>query len=395
MPLNRSKGPGLGDITLSKVGNPFVLSKRKPLDDGDLRFDPKEFQRWLDELPVADPVHAAKELYERLREINSLDIPVSDRLQILESCMPRLISSIELLSGQVAGQSYPLSRHAQMLVSLISALYSLSAKAYKVVLDQYAHDSIAGSLLHKHNRRLALHRALYLLGRVQLHVYQYYQPVPEYLWHEIHFIHQYGWSQHLVDHKLGCAGEQVSGEYSASDLYKLALLLSLAGPYRLLQGEIGQVYLALLSRVSKSKLLELGKEDSEEALFIVDFAKDMGARHRNPNQDNSVGKGWLLDASQLSLVLAQELDGIDIEMGAVRPHETSDELSPELLAKMMLAWGIGMQRISSRDDRLGKVTLVNGLEPLYEAMDGAPVPTHLEWSLDEPILNPLMNRILK
>jgi len=369
---------------LAKVENPFVLAKRSPVDSGDHRFEPKVFNEWLEQVPVGDPVHAAKALYERLRQMNGIDIPVSIRLQDLESCVPHITSVIDLLEHQVAGQAYPLSRRMQMLVGMISAIYSLTAKAYKVVLDQYAHDSIAGTLLHKQNRVLALHRTIYMLGRIQLHAYEHYQPLPAFLWHEIHFIHQYGWTQKLTSQSISVAGKQVIGATTASALYKQALLLELAGPYRLLQGEVEQVYLALINRVNKCRLLELGKEESDDALFIVDFALDSGARHRNPEQDEGVGKGWLLDTSELSLILANELDLSQMELGAVRPHDVSDVLPTELLAKVMLAWGIGQNRRSDRSDKLSKMVMLNGLEPLYSKFGGAPVPSHAEyWVEDE------------
>ncbi len=368
---------------MAKGRNPFVLFKRKSLDGSDHRFEPKHFRAWLEQLPVGDSTHAAKALYEQLRVMNGVDLPVADRLHNLESCMPHLVGVLDMLARKVSNQAYPLSQQVQKTIRVIMAIHSLTAKAYKIVLDQYSGDSIAGFLLHKQNRALALNRILYMLGRVQLSAYQYYLPLPEYLWREMHAIYRYGKEKQLVGIKLAGVGMQESVSSTAADIYKQALLLSLAGPYRLLQGEAGLVYRALIHKSEGCHLLELDAEANEGTPFIIDFAADHGPQYRNTDHDTHVTKGCLLDTRELAVTLASELDRQQIEMGAVRPHGTTDVLPPELLAKMMLAWGIGLKRVSNRTDRLGKMVLVDGLENLYEAMGGSPVPANREWCVEE------------
>jgi len=341
------------------------------------------FEGWVERLTVGDPEHAARDLYKRLTLLNGVEIPAADRLQNLEICVPAVISVLGMLGCKVTGQTYPLSRQMQATIRLISAVYLLTAKGYKTLLNQYSNDSVAGYLLHKQNRVLALHRLIYLLGQIQLLAYKHYQPVPKFLWGELHSMYFYGVRKRLVNTEVEGVESQLSESCTVMDLYKQTLLLSLAGPYRLLQGEVSEVYRALIHRGGCCVLTKLDQMDGVAAAFIVDYSRDEGPRYRNADQDAGVNKGCLLNTRELAANLASELDRRHVELGAVRPQGIDSDLPAELLAKMMLAWGIGLKRVSSRTDRLGKMIMVDGLERIYELLGGAPIPTNRAWCAAE------------
>ncbi len=371
---------------LSNRENPFLLFKRKSLDADDHRLDLQIFEDWIERLTVGDPEHAARDLYKRLSLMNGVEISVADRLQNMEVCAPAIVSVLGILGHKVTERNYPLSRQMQTTIRLISEVYSLTAKGYKTVLNQYSSDSVTGYLLHKQNRVLALHRLIYLLGRVQLLAYQHYQPVPKYLWSELHSMYFYGLRKQLVDTEVRGIDSQLSNACTATDIYKQTLLLSLAGPYRLFQGEVCQVYRALIHRGGSCILPKLDPNSGVEAAFIVDYTRDEGPRYRNADQDAGVSKGCLLNTRELAVNLACELDRRNVELGAVRPHGTDSDFPTELLAKMMLAWGVGLKRVSSRTDRLGKMVMVDGLERVYELLGGAPIPTNRGWCAAEGVM---------
>lgn len=358
---------------MSNSNNPYLLPKRLPLANGDDTFEPKRFKRLVEQLPVGDIGQVSRNLHQLLTQMNASVVPVSSRITNLELMLKPLLVAIDALSQGVTRTTLPLNKRASAMSGMLESLTVLATQGYKVVLDQYHHESFTGQFLHKSNRALALHRALYFLGRRLLHAYQLYRPAPPYLWKEIHGIHRYAFDLKLADRAIAYDDQGLHKQSSVNDLYKQLLLLSLSGPYRLMQGEVTRVYQALSRWAPVSRLLDLGGFDGEVGPFMVDIGVDEPPRHMGAERDRQVLRGWVLDTGEMAVRLADELEATAAPHGVMRPQDTPDKIAPDLLARLMLTWGIGSRRVSERDETQGEVALICGLRGIYTELGGEPL----------------------
>ncbi len=359
---------------MADVKNPYLLPLRKAPGPEDERVRPKHFRGLVEILPMGDVAQLSKQVHHLLLQLNRLEIPVSDRMRNLEMLLQPVLFVMNSLSKGYVREMLPLGRRATVMAETRERIGILAVQGYKVVLDQFHRESLAGHMLHKSNRALALHRVLYFLGQNLLQAFQLYRPSPRYLWSEIHGIYRYAVDQKLADRALDHEDPDLESKVSCTDLYKQILLLSLAGPYRLMQGEASSVYKALVHWVGKAGLIDLGKSNGEAGPFIVDISVDEPPRMKGANRDREVSRGWVLDTRELAVYLANELEQMEAPHGAMRPREAPDRIAPDLMARLMLAWGIGTHRTTERDASPGEVAMVCGLDAIYAAAGGEPPP---------------------
>lgn len=359
---------------MSDANNPYLLPRRKALKRGDDSFEPKRFKRLVEGLPLGDVGQLSKSIHTLLTQMNGLELSVASRISNLEALRGSLQFVLAALGKGFVRQMPPLGKRAAMMAETREMLCILAVQAYKVVLDQYHHASVAGQLLHKSNRALALHRVLYFLGQNLLQSYQLYRPAPRFIWREIHGIHRYAVDQKLDRRLVESEEPELVPQSCISDLYKQILLLSLAGPQRLMQGEVSHVYAALAQWAPKAQLNDLGRSHGDDGSFLVDIGVDEPPRMKGAERDHQVLKGWLLDTRELAIQLASELEQTEALHGVMRPREKPDRLSPDLMARLMLTWGIGAKRVSERDETSGEVSLICGLEAIYATAGGELLP---------------------
>ena len=359
---------------MTKASNPYLLPHREPLSRGDDTFDPKRFKLLLEELPMGNVGQVAQTLQKLLKQMNAADIPVSARVSNMELVLEPLLFTLDSLNKSFSREHLPLAKRPALISELYEALCILSAQAYKVILDQYHHESLAGHLLHKSNRATALHRVLYFLGLNLLQAYLLYRPAPQHIWREIHGIHRYAIDQKLAERPVDNETQVIVGQSTVNDLYKQLLLLSLSGPYRLMQGEVQRVYMALMRWAPKAQLIDLGRSNGDEGQYIIDIGADEPPRFRGAERDHQVLKGWVLDSTPLAVYLADELETSAVPHGVMRPQGTPDKISSDLMARLMLTWGIGSRRAMDRDQSPGELSLICGLEAIYSMLDGEALP---------------------
>jgi hypothetical protein len=362
---------------VTRSSNSFLLPSRKKIISGQTGFEQKLFKQWVEDLPIGNVGLTARLLYDRLHEMNRLEFPPVERFRALEMIMEPLQFVLGSLSKDLIREPLPLSKRNVLIAELVTKLDVLIIQAYKTVLDQFHHDSIAGMVLHKGCRAEALHRVLYFFGRALLTAYQLYQSPPRHIWQEIHGIYHYAVESKLHDKLLDNEEQGDVRKSTATDLYKQILLLSLAGPYRLQPGEIGKVYHALLRWVSKVRLINLAHAGPDDGLFLVDISADIAPKYRAMLGDEIIKIGWVLDTSGLAAELLKEHEELTAKSGgkeAIRPLNHPLAVGGDLLAQLMMCWGVGPQRADDRVAAGGHVTLTCGIDTLYTLFGGEELP---------------------
>jgi hypothetical protein len=364
-------------VAASRSTNPFIIPERQAPDGRKKKFDFKGFNLWVAELPTGNVGKTAMEIYGEIDRLNRLEISTIERFEALEVLQQPLHFVLESLASHYLNEPLPLSERERMIARTRADLMKRTVVAYKIVLEQMHEESFAGHLLHKHARIEALHRVVYYLGLLLLHYYQIYQEYPEHIWREINGIYNYAESEGLHKKEISSEDTQVIQQSSIVDLYKQSLLLSLAGPYRLLKGEVEKVYQALNRWARLAELVSIKETISSNTRFVVDLEADHPPCFFHSCSKAEIEKGWILKTDALESFLSEELVRIQGEQGqpgSMRPQDVPDAVSSELRAKLMLIWGIGVSRSDSRSAGSGEVLMACGIKHIYSLFGGKLMP---------------------
>ena len=145
--------------------------------------DPRETANWIAGLPMANIGETARQIYSALIEFNRYQFPEMVRAKIVEQFRSPVQYICHNLRRHYLDMGFPLSAKAWKTASLSRELNTELAISYKIIIEQM----LAGDAS-RFDRKLlviALHRALYYLGRVLLQTLLVYAPWPPNLWKEI------------------------------------------------------------------------------------------------------------------------------------------------------------------------------------------------------------------
>jgi hypothetical protein len=363
--------------TNNQKSNPFDLPERYIASSIEEEYDRNEFKQWVDNLPIGNVGQTARKLYDATVRLGRLDISPVERFEALEFVRTPLSHVLDSLASHYILDPLPLPKRERRIARLRQELLLKTVVAYKVVVDQFDDESFTGHLLHKRAHTEAIHRVLFYLGSMLLHSFQLYQGAPRHIWGEIHGIYRYAVDNELHGKEVLSEDAVADETLSTEDLYKQILLLALAGPYRLLKGEVVKLYAVLHGWAPLAEIVPLRQPLAADTSFLVAAGADQPPVRTTTDALESLDEGWVLITDKLERYLESEFgspqEGRE-SAGAMRPQIAQGKISAELVVKLMLAWGMGSSRSAERSESPGQVVLACGLEVLYGLMGGEVQP---------------------
>lgn len=343
-------------------------------------FDPRPnaVQKWLEHLPVTNVGETTRLLYRALCEMNAQDLALQTRYKALELLRPSVCYVLEAMKKHIVGQSFPLPEKARKVAHLSQELLGELGDGYKIVIMQEIANGghrDAGCLT------TAIQRTLRSMGHQLLKAYQIYAPYPQGVWADIHQLYEYARRHDLHLQEIEDAHDPFPGSSSIENIYKQILLLALACPYRMRQGEVEQVYAKLTDWAAHSQLQPLVPQQPANGLFVVDLNIDEPPTYLVLRQQGGdAGRSLLLDSADLAEDIRQAL-------ADKRDHKPGNTLTENALRRLMLAWGVMPKRRFSRNKQHAKVSVAMGLsathyfvggEAAFSPAGGAPDDTDYE-----------------
>ncbi len=337
----------------------------------DMAFDPHpvKVKEWIEHLPPINTGETARALYCALATLNRATLPVQHRCQILELFRTPVRQVTVALKKQYIGAAFPLSDQNLKDAHLARGLHSEMATGYKVALNNLiTHQS---SLFTAGKALLLLHHAMQYLIDALLTSYQIYTPCPNTVWRDIHQLYHYAEQKHIHESAIHTTEGAPIPHHSISDLYKQALLLSLANPYHLSQSEIGTVVVLLGQCASLSRLEPVSDNTNLAESFLIDPEKDEPTSSPATKNNHLSKSCRVLDTSPLIHHLRNTLSQQETQTSqkTLLPHD--------LLFKLMSSWEAVPQRNFSRINKSSILVVTVGLSATYNAINAAATsPAH-------------------
>lgn len=325
---------------------------------------PAQVEAWVANLPLANIGETSRRLFGALVETNALDFPVEQRFRMLELFRTSIHHVCMAMKIHFVGKPFPLSDKARQIIQLSQVLMTQMALGYRIVIE----DSSDKRGLLRDNKQplIATHRALTYLGQALLHAYQIYAPCPADVWRQAHQLYQQAEAKGFAQATINDNRADSDCEGSIENTYKRILLLALACPYRLRQGEVEQVYTWLCGWAQYATLNKLVETHNPNGQFMVNLDSDDPPTYLvlRQTQDNQ-GACRLLNAARLADVMREaamrQRGEKNTRLQAINEH---------VLRRLMLAWGVMPKRRFSRTQKHSTAVVAMGLSTAHYFVSG-------------------------
>ena len=322
-----------------------------------------QVQEWVAGLPLANTGESSRLLFSALAETNALDFPAEQRFRMLESFDTPVRTICEAMKTHFVGKTFPLTDRSRQIVQLSQALMTRMAAGYRIVVQESG--DRRGLLADNKQAAIASHRALSYLGETLLRAYQVYAPYPAGVWHQVHGLYQHAQANDFAHSIVKYPGDDRAHGTSIEDAYKRILLLALACPYRLRQGEVEQVYEWLHDWSQHATLEKLATTNNPNGLFVANFASDdpptyLVLHDTRYNQESC----RLLNATRLADVVRDVGNQWHVQT------RRTPKVNEQVLRRLMLAWGVMPKRRFSRSQRHSTAMVAMGLSAAHYYISG-------------------------
>ena len=344
---------------------PFKLTIPVPDSNANLTVEtrPKQVKEWLDRLPTSNAFEAARSLRDALSTVNRQNIPDETRLKLLELYRETIYALLPGLEERFSSTTLPLPEKQRQTANVARELLMEVGYGYKIILLEH----INKRLNFGPNRQLPqlIQRALAALSSILMICYETYAPTPAGIWSEMHQLYRYAVQLNVQDETLS----EVSSTSSINLTYKQSLLLALADPYRLMQGEVAKVMDYLARFGDQAHLMPLAQTTGPAGFFLVRLDTDKPPKAIAQNTTVMDARNdILLNTIDLARVMHQSI--VKLESGEIPaslglPAAAKDPAYVDLMRRLIRHWGIAPKRHFSRLANQTKMDICAGIRPIH------------------------------
>ena len=326
---------------------------------------PKQVQEWLKALPLANTQEACRKLADAIAAVNSVKLGEEARCNLLEIYRTSVLQLQPSLQQMYVGKPLPLAEKNQQAAMLLRELSVELANGYKLALMDLAARRINLGT-HKLSA-LVLGRAIECLGHILEVYYEAYAPAPAAIWGELHHLYWYAAQSNLQNHVI------VNGEKgSINTAYTQILLIALADPYRMLQGQLILVKIYLAQFGQQVVLQSLGSAENKHGLFLVRLDSDYPPKALMHYQGVTDARtDIILNTIPLARVLHQHVQGLDAGLPLLKlglPEGAQQANYRDMLKRLIKQWGVAPKRMFNRAQGHADAHVCGGISALHRAL---------------------------
>ncbi|MFA7242097.1 MAG: hypothetical protein WC091_18440 [Sulfuricellaceae bacterium] len=318
---------------------------------------------WLGQLSSGYVAETASEMYKALAALNRYPMDAASRMELLEAYRAAIDNLLPAMKTQFVIVPLPLPEKNRRVAELNRQLYVELGYGYKIVLLE----SI------KHPSALTVQRAISSLGQVLAICYETYAPAPAGVWSEIHQLYRFAAQHGLLDKSVEEGALTVSAGFS----YKQALLLAVADPYHLMQGEVIRI-LDYIGRFAQLTQLQTEAQIGDAGgLFLVRLDSDAPPKVLPKTLNRVDGEtAVLFNTLGLAAQLSQQLGGLEagiFPIDLLLPDAAREQPYRNLMRRLLKHWGVSAKRHFNRKHYHASVDICVGIRAIHYFLYGEQV----------------------
>jgi len=329
---------------------------------------PKILQQWVDELPTADANASAHMLLEKLHALNASRYPVHERMALLSVLYPVVQLVIHALSQKYHTAEIPLGRKERFFSDTCRKLLFDMAAGYKIIVSE-----LVIKKRHKLAENILLHETTYFsiifLSWNLVESYSVYDPVDEGVWHDLHQLYRYAEMNTFTETPLDDPFPIMALPIAATidHAYKRILLLGVAEPYHLMQGEAWEIFRLVSFWTSDCDLLP-NIQLAIEGEYAVDMSADQAPRFITHDLYAQEISGRVIDIDKLKAkleILIQNILRGNFEDDLLQDAGVLERKQRDALLRLSDTWEGNTERSEPRKPSSDDVRITTGLNSCH------------------------------
>jgi len=287
----------------------FRIPEQQAPGEGAFDFRPAAVARWVEELPMGNIGEAAKRIYQAVREVNALKVPLQERLGMLEAVATPLDAILGQLEEHYSGSHFPMPQKTLRVVEFSNQLLAEMVIGYQSVLNSQEQSSWLFRMTHSDQWPVCVHRLLHYLGRIIANYRLLHRPTPSGVWLAVHRLF-------FEADRHGRLGAEIELSWAdgvtetIADTYKRLLLLSLIEPQLFTRGQLDEVRQHMPVWESNVELLPPEKWHEEMESYCIRLDRDTPhtvQAEKCLEENGHKVPGVLLDISDIGVLLDDAL----------------------------------------------------------------------------------------
>ncbi len=355
-------------VALPRLATPEQLARETPA------LDPKYLRNWFGNLPVANTVATAQEVYRVLCGLNRIPMDARDRLELLELSASPVASVTAGLLPHLGPVVLPLPPKKRQLADFLRQLQTEMAYGYKsLILDLHA--GPAAWVKQPEAMTIGIERAIRYLGLSLLRSYQVYVPYPAGVWREIHGLYRYAEENHGQNTLVASAADGGATKTTVTKSYLQTVLLGVCSPYQLPPNECAQVHAFLANWADKAHVTQSLDVTDTAGHFLIDLSADLPPivfpRDIKPKAAPHLRHLVSLELARTAHALIGRLQKGEAPRALNIGSDCIDVACIDMLQRMLRFWGLSAGRqFSRRPKKDGQLSVCAGLKAVHFFSDG-------------------------
>lgn len=356
----------------------------------------KTLKLWLLSVPKSKPLKASSSFIQQLDTINTSRYPVYERILLMDTLRPTARQLIVGLKKITKTASLPLPTEARQAYRLLQNLNAVMATGYKLIFNDLRevtkrkeHDEL--------EMRGAIYLAMQYMSRQLVEAYLVYAQPPKTIWQELHHLYQFAYQSGITDLAVDDPYPDFSlpTQYTIDLAYKRILLLALAEPYHMVQGEADDIYYLLSAWTNACRIINEPSE-TPDSNYIVDMDSDSPPYFYNPDYSEKRNHSQVLDISEVIKRLDIHLERLIRHSLHVIDHNDAQTLierhQRDMLLRLSEAWNGNLVRQSERKTCNEEIKIASGLNAshFYISSGKTFTPETDEFNLQNDVINPTL-----
>ncbi|WP_124951763.1 hypothetical protein [Sulfuriferula thiophila] len=328
---------------------------------------PKHLQTWLEQLHLSDPHTASSSILSSLAALNRQPLSSDTRLKLLALYWQTIQTQVTMLQRQLSGSMLPLSAKADAHTRLARELLLELGHGYKLVLMDNSTSLL--NFRSKPDATPVIYQLLLIQHRILELCYEMYAPVPVGLWLEIHQTYMYA-------HETGATHTIISEDAPTTVIhaYQQILLIALADPYHLMQGELSHVIELTREYALLCEIETTHTANTNANIFTLNLAEDapphITTRLETRTANSSVCFFNTHNLIEHMLFLLAKLEAGSLPASLALTEIASEAGYRNLLSRLIHSWGIPhLRRFNRRSNTQNNIEVNHGLRTIHALLN--------------------------
>ncbi len=340
-----------------------------PADAESLKTDPAKISAWIDSLPLANVEEAATSMRDALVRMNRSPIDTQIRYRIMEQMRGKALGIDKAMKKQREKTAFQPSVRNRQLAALHGGLLEEIAHAYKRILvdllSQGDPSRVPQAMI------VTAHRVIEALTHELLESYVAYSPEPEHIWGEVHRIYRFASQAKIHLTQVPSGGEGGTEKESIDHVYRQMILLYLANPYHLMQGEIYSLFGEIDHWIDGCKLSPIPSGQQVAGVLYIDPDQDRPPTYAPANRPAKPLNGVSIDVAAASALVSAPIETLEQKRQVEKKGlSLVDRMRRDMLLRLKHAWEARRERTSERLNVFEPVEVMVGLGCAHHFLSG-------------------------